>query len=152
MTTTGYRDHTVIGLPDHVAHVIANHHRAGTLISLSPPRPVSPTDPRVQVALRLVDTTTPPATPPSPADRLGQHAYTLTRTARQRRRRRRITITTTVAVTAIGVIAAIGYAVAQLVAFLTEHAAVIAGGLIIAAILTALAFSGSNGRRHCPGC
>ncbi|MEV0810677.1 hypothetical protein [Micromonospora sp. NPDC050200] len=147
MNAIGYRDHTLIGLPDQVANVIRNHHTAGTLISLSAPRPVSPTDPRIRVALRLVDTTAGPR--PVRVTSLRTHITDRVRPRRSRRTRRVIAITTAVAIVVAGLVAAAFY----LVAFLIDHAAIIAGLLAVAAlILAALRGTAGSGKRHCPGC
>ncbi|MGS2616575.1 hypothetical protein ACVCAH_18915 [Micromonospora sp. LZ34] len=148
MTTIGYRDHTLIGSPEQVANVIRNHHSAGTLVSMTAPRPVSATDPRVRVALRLVDTTAGPC--PVRVTSLRTHITDRVRPHRRRRTRRVIAITTTAATAMVaGLIAAVVY----LVAFLIDHAAIIAGLLAVAAlILAALHGTTGSGKRHCPGC
>jgi hypothetical protein len=154
-TSTGYRDQTLIGLPDQVANVIRNHHSAGTLVSMTAPRPVSATDPRIRVRLRLVDTN-----PARPANRprtvrvasLGAHTAGLVQPGRKRRIRRLVAVTAVTATVVAGLTAIVVYLVAQLVAFLVDHAAIIAGFLAIAAILTALLPSTGSRKRHCPGC
>ncbi|MGW3614491.1 hypothetical protein ACWD6N_32410 [Micromonospora sp. NPDC005163] len=147
MTAIGYRDHTLIGLPEQVANVIRNHHSAGTLVSMTAPRPVSPTDPRIRVALRLVDTTAGPR--PVRVTSPRTHITDRARPRRVRRTRRVIAITTAAGTVLAGVIAAVAY----LVAFLADHAAIIAGLLAVAAlILAALRGSTGSGKRHCPGC
>ncbi|MET8350907.1 hypothetical protein [Micromonospora sp. NPDC005206] len=154
MSTLGYRDHTLIGLPEQVANVIRNHHTAGTLVSMTAPRPVSPTDPRIRVALRLVDTTTTTTTTtaaprPVRVTSLRTHITDRARPRRVRRTRRVIAITTAAGTVLAGAIAAVVY----LVAFLIHHAALIAGLLAVAAlILAALRGSTGSGKRHCPGC
>jgi hypothetical protein len=53
----------------------------------------------------------------------------------------------------VGIVFAVAYAVGALVAFIADHAAIIAGGLAVAAILSYLATAGGRtGKRHCPGC
>ncbi|NES26275.1 hypothetical protein GCE86_27640 [Micromonospora terminaliae] len=152
MTTIGYRTMTVVGLPEQVANVLRNHHNAGTLISLSAPRPVSPTDPRIRVNVRLVDTTT-PATAPGRVASLGTHITTRVHHTQRRRIRRRIAIAATVTAAAAALVAAVAYLIGHLVAFLADHAAIIAGFLAIAAlILAALRSAFGSGKRHCPGC
>ncbi|MET8353460.1 MULTISPECIES: hypothetical protein [unclassified Micromonospora] len=147
MTAIGYRDHTLIGLPEQVANVIRNHHSAGTLVSMTAPRPVSPTDPRIRVALRLVDTTAGPR--PVRVTSPRTHITDRARPRRVRRTRRVIAITTAAGTVLAGVIAAVAY----LVAFLADHAAIIAGLLAVAAlILAALRGCTGSGKRHCPGC
>ncbi|RQW98679.1 hypothetical protein [Micromonospora globispora] len=149
MSSLGYRDHQLIGLPEQVANVIRNHHSAGTLISLSAPRPVSPTDPRIRVALRLVDTTTPaPGPRPVRVTSLRTHITDRVRHHRIRRPRRVIAITTAAATAVAGLITAVVY----LVAFLVDHAAIIAGLLAVTALILAALRSSGSGKRHCPGC
>ncbi|PWR12487.1 hypothetical protein DKT69_23900 [Micromonospora sicca] len=149
MSTLGYRDHTLIGLPEQVANVIANHQSAGTLISMTAPRPISATDPRIRVAVRLVDTTT-PAIRPVRVTSLRMH---ITDRVQPRRTRRRVAIAATIAAVFTVLVAAIAYLVGQLVTFLVEHAAIIAGLLTITAlILAALRGTTGSGKRHCPGC
>jgi hypothetical protein len=155
MSAIGYRDHTLIGLPDQVANVIRNHHTAGTLISLSAPAPVSATDPRIRVALRLVDTTAPTTGPdPVRVASLRTHITDRVRPYRTRRTRRVIAITTAAAtVAAAAVIGLVAYLVAQLVAFIAAHLALIVGVVLLVAIATAfLLRTGGDRRRHCPGC
>jgi hypothetical protein len=150
MNAIGYRDHTLIGLPEQVANVIRNHHTAGTLVSMTAPRPVSPTDPRIRVALRLVDTTTPaPGPRPVRVTSLRTHITDRVRPHRTRRTRRVIAITTAATTVVAGLITAAVY----LVAFLIDRAAIIAGLLAVAAlILAALRGTTGSGKRHCPGC
>ena len=152
MTTIGYRTMTVVGLPEQVANVLRNHHNAGTLVAMTAPRPVSPTDPRIRVNVRLVDTTT-PATRPARVASLATHITTRVHHSQRRRIRRRIAIAATVTAAAVAVAAAVAYLIGQLVAFLTNNAAIIAGLLTIAAlILAALRSTFGSGKRHCPGC
>lgn len=150
MSAIGYRDHTLIGSPEQVANVIRNHYSAGTLISLSAPRPVSATDPRIRVALRLVDTT-PTARPrPVRVTSLRTHITDRVRPHRTRRTRRVIAITTAATTALAGLLAAAVY----LVAFLVDHAAIIAGLLAVAALILAAlrGTTSGSGKRHCPGC
>ncbi|RZU72018.1 hypothetical protein EV384_0357 [Micromonospora kangleipakensis] len=154
MSTIGYRDTTLIGLPEQVANVIRNHHTAGTLVAVTAPRSVSPTDPRVRVVVRLVDDTT-TATPPVRVTSLRTHITNRVQHTQRRRTRRRIVIaaTVTAAVVVIGLAVALVYLVGHLVAFLVDNAALIAGLLAIAAlILAALRGTTGSGKRHCPGC
>jgi hypothetical protein len=151
-TTTGYRDHTLIGLPEQVANVIRNHHSAGTLVSMTAPRPVSATDPRVRVELRLVDANPAPVNRPVRTTSLGGHILGLVQPSRKRRTRRVIAITIATTTAIAGLIAVAVYLVGQLVAFLADHAAIIAGLLAVAAAITALLSRTSSRKRHCPGC
>ncbi|MCM0675100.1 hypothetical protein NCC78_10415 [Micromonospora phytophila] len=149
MSTLGYRDHNLIGLPDQVANVIANHQSAGTLISMTAPRTISATDPRIRVAVRLVDTTTPTIRPV----RVTSLRAHITGRVQPRRIRRRVAIAASVATAVIALGAIVAYLVGQLVTFLVEHAAIIAGLLAITAlILGALRGTTGSGKRHCPGC
>jgi hypothetical protein len=161
---TRYRDHTVVGAPDHIANLITNHHSAGTLLGASQVIPLD--GGRVAVKLRLRDTTpAPPVVIPAsrssgyttrrPAD-TADMGYKLTirvRSARSRRRRRTLTIAAITAVAVVTLLALAAYLVAQLVALVVEHAAILAGlaGLTLL-VLAALRSGGSTGRRHCPGC
>jgi hypothetical protein len=138
MTTapaTRYRDHSVIGTPAQIANLIANHTAAGTLIAATAARPMPGPDTRVQVWVRLA--ATPRKAPPG--------------RPRDRRTRRVVALAVTAAGALAGVAAATAYLLGQLVAFVTAHAAQIAGVLIVAAILAALIGSRRTGR-HCPGC
>jgi hypothetical protein len=174
MTTTGFWDHTVIGTPNHVANLIANHTTAGTLLAVSRLVPLPNNDGRVAVKLRLRDTTpAPPQRPalpaafraravtrptPAPAEHGAASPevdYKLTirvRSSRSRHRRRILTIAAVAAVTVSTIVALAGYLLAQLVALIATHAAALLG--VLGAVLLALAvLRGGGGRkRHCPGC
>ena len=137
MTTT--RTLTVVGLPEQVANVIGNHRAAGTLIAMTVPRPVSATDPRIRVAIRLAT--------PLPAIRT-RPATTVTR-----RVPRGLGLAAAITAAALVVIAAGAWLVAQVVAFITAHAAVIVGAIVLAAITVGLLITATtSGKRHCPGC
>ncbi|WP_200208931.1 hypothetical protein [Micromonospora coerulea] len=152
MTAVGYRNMTVVGLPEQVANVLRNHHNAGTLVAMTAPRPVSATDPRIRVNVRLLDTTT-PAIRPVRVTSMREHITNRVQPAQQRRIRRRIAIAATVTAAVVALVAAVAYLVDQLVTFLADHAALIAGLLAIAAlILAALRSAVGSGKRHCPGC
>lgn len=149
---TTYRDTTLIGLPEQVATVLRNHSTAGTLVSMTAPRPVSPTDPRIRVAVRLIDTAT-PAVRPVRVTSLRTHITNRVQHTQRRRARRRLVIATTVTATIVALVAVVAYLVGRLVTFLVDHAALIAGLLAVAAlIVAALRGVTGSGKRHCPGC
>jgi hypothetical protein len=156
-TTTGYRDHTLIGTPDQVGNVLLTHAAAGTLIATTAPRPISATDPRVWVRLRLADTSPDPASSvtrpaPAPVVSLADHITGLVQPGSKRRTRRIVAVSAAATTAAAALIAMAVYLVGQLVAFLTDHAALIAGLLAVAALITALLTRTVSGKRHCPGC
>ena len=136
---THIRTLTVVGLPEQVANVIRNHRAAGTLIAMTVPRPVSATDPRIRVAIRLAT--------PLPAIRT-RPATTVTR-----RVPRGLGLAAAITAAALVVIAVGAWLVAQVVAFITAHAAVIVGAIVLAAIAAGLLITATaSGKRHCPGC
>ena len=146
---TTYRNLTVVGLPDQVANILRNHSTAGTLVAVTAPRRVSPTDPRIRVGVRLLDTT--PAS--QPVTSLQEHITNRVQPARRQRIRRHIAIATTAAAVVVALVVTVAYLVGQLVAFLVDNAALIAGLLAVAAlILAALRGATGSGKRHCPGC
>jgi hypothetical protein len=178
-TPARYRDHTVVGTPDQLANLIANHTTAGTLLGISAPR--SRGDGRLAVVLRLRDTTpqlptrrpehrpmlasrahTPARSParaavPHPADVSTYPArvdYRLTirvRSPRTRRRRIGRAVTVAVAVVAALVYAA-GWLLSRLASIHLDGPTLL--GILAIALLTAAALRGNNnsGKRHCPGC
>jgi hypothetical protein len=175
-TPVRYRDHTVVGTPDQLANLIANHTAAGTLAGISAPR--TRDHGRLAVVLRLRDTTRQPPTRrpehrpaptrrphtparpavPHPADMSGHRVefdYRLTvriRTPRSRRRNRiGLAITAIVAVLAV-LVFAIGWLLSRLAAIHLDGPTVL-GILAVALLITAALRGNSSGRkRHCPGC
>jgi VIT1/CCC1 family predicted Fe2+/Mn2+ transporter len=143
MTTTRpparYRDHTLIGTPHQIRNVLRNHAAAGTLIAAGPPQPLSGTDPRIRVRLRLVDPTTPASASPVRPRTTG-------------RLRRVAALTAGVSLAIAAVIAMAAYLIGRLIGFLVDHAATLVGVLVVAAILAAFLTHTSGRRRHCPGC
>jgi hypothetical protein len=172
MTTTSYRDHAVIGTPDQLANLLANHTTAGTLLGVSAPQPRD--NGRYAIVVRLADRTAtgavvparptpaPPHAPgrrpttPRPATRTptAEVDYKLIiriRSARTQRRRRLILI---VAV-ALTLAAALAYAVGYLISRLTVLTVDLPTLLGLAGVLLLIAAALSGGppsRRHCPGC
>ena len=144
MTTT--RTLTVVGLPEQVANVIRNHRAAGTLIAMTVPRPVSATDPRVRVGIRLAQ-----PLPSMQVDSIDQYIADRHRTRNHTRRQVALVVALTAA--AVAVIAVGAWLVAQVVAFVAAHAAVIVGAIVLAAITAGLLLTATtSGKRHCPGC
>ncbi|MCO8271531.1 hypothetical protein M1L60_13105 [Actinoplanes sp. TRM 88003] len=140
------RDHTVTGTPDQLANIVANHRNAGTLVALTPPRPV-PGD-RLQVVIRIREHQTNRRT--VRVTSVGEHVRTR---VRRSRRTRIAVIVTTITGTAAGLIAVAAYLIGELVELIAAHAGVILSVLALAAILAALAArSTGRRRRHCPGC
>jgi phage-related tail protein len=136
---TGYQDHTIVGTPAHIANVLANHTRTGTLVAATAPRAAkNPADARVTVHVRLrtpaESTTARPIRPRLP-----------------RRTRRLLAAAVTATTAVIGVITAVAYLIGALVEFVTAHAAQLLGALTVLAVLAALIGSRRTGR-HCPGC
>jgi hypothetical protein len=175
-TTVRYRDHTVVGTPDQLANLIANHTTAGTLAGISAPQPRQ--DGRLAVVLRLRDTTPElptgrPVHPPVPASRPhtparaamphppAMSAYpaafdrglTIRVRSPRTRRRRRIAagLTAVVAVLTLLVFAA-GWLLSRLASIHLDGPTLL-GILAVALLITAALRGGSNnGKRHCPGC
>ncbi|MFX0593315.1 hypothetical protein [Melissospora conviva] len=142
---THIRTLTVVGLPEQVANVIRNHRAAGTLIAMTVPRPVSATDPRVRVGIRLAQ-----PLPSVQVDSIGQYIADRHRT---RNHTRRVALVVALTAAAVAVIAAGAWIVAQVVAFITAHAALIVGAIVLAAIAAGLLITATtSGKRHCPGC
>jgi hypothetical protein len=179
-TSARYRDHTVVGNPDQLANLIANHTTAGTLLGISAPQPRQ--DGRLAVVLRLRDTTPQlptrqrehraapvtrthrparsPARPavPHPADMSTYPArvdYRLTIRVRSPRSRRRhrvgLVVTAAIAVLAAVVFAA-GWLLSRIAAIHLDGPTLL--GILAVALLIAAALrgTGNSGKRHCPGC
>ena len=184
MTTTGtparYRDHTVIGTPDQLANLIANHTTAGTFLGVSAPQPRH--DGRLTVVLRLADTTPQPRTRrpehrPVPASRTHTPARTRAgkavphpadvgaypagfdyrptirvRSPRSRRRNRiGVAVTAVFAVLAV-LVFAVGWLLSRLASIHLDGPTML--GVLAVALLITAALNGGNSRskRHCPGC
>jgi hypothetical protein len=184
MTTTGtpvrYRDHTVVGTPDQLANLIANHTTAGTFLGMSAPR--ARDHGRLAVVLRLADTT-PELLTRRPEHRPvpGSRAHTPTRTrpgpavphpadvsaypagfdhrlnvrVRSPRSRRHNSIG--LAIAAIGAVLALlvfaaGWLLSRLASIHLDGPTLL-GALAVALLITAaLPGRSSRGKRHCPGC
>ncbi len=136
-----YAEHTIVGTPAQVANVLA-HHTTGTLIAMSAPRPATthPTDSRIQIRVRLHTTTSAPGVTAS------------IRPPRTTGVRKVIALVVTAAGVVTGLLAVAAYLIGQLVAFVTAHAATIAGVLVAGAAAALLARSTGASKRHCPGC
>jgi hypothetical protein len=139
-----YRDHTVTGTATVLADLVATHRNAGTLISVTTPRPVGD---RLQVVIRIRDLQ--PSRPAVPIVAVDDHIRT--RIGGSRRRTRVAAIVAAVTGTLTGLAAAAAYLIGQLVELVAAHAGLILGVLALAAILTGL-LARASGRRHCPGC
>jgi hypothetical protein len=135
-----YRHHTIIGTPQQVANVLANHHTAGTLAAATAPRPA----PGRQVWVRLIIRETPPAAVAMSTRRSGDRMRPPGRTA---------ALIAAITASVVGALAAVAYLAGQLVEWATAHAAVLAGLAVLAALITAaLRGTAGRGKRHCPGC
>jgi hypothetical protein len=139
------RDHTLVGTATQLANLVVSHRNAGTLVTLTPPRPV--TGDRFQLVIRLVERV--PARPTVRVTSVGEHARTR---IRRPRRTRIVVIATTITGTVAGLVAVAAYLIGQLVELIAAHAALILGVLALAATLAGLCARRSSGRRHCPGC
>jgi hypothetical protein len=139
-----YRDHAVTGTPAQLANLIANHRNAGTLVALTPPRPVGD---HFQMVIRLREHQ--PTRPTVRVESVGDHART--RASRPRRTRISVIVTAVTSVIA-GLVTAAAYLVGQLVELITTHAGLILGVLALAAVLAAAAARRTSSGRHCPGC
>ncbi|WP_328853380.1 hypothetical protein OG994_12715 [Micromonospora globbae] len=125
----------IVGTPAEVAAAVATLRDADRLLSMSIPRQMPGTDPRVWVTVRFIDR-------PRPA-----------RTVYARSRRRAVTVAA-VAVPATVAVAVAGWVAVQLVTALIALLPVLAGGLFVLAVIALLL------RRsgvccpglHCPGC
>jgi hypothetical protein len=137
------RDHTVTGTPAQLANILANHRTAGTLVAMTPPQPVGD---RMQMLIRIREYQ------PTPATRITSAGQTARTPARRPRRGTRIAVMVTATTATLGGLAAVvAYLLGQLVEFITAHAGLILGALVLAAIL-AIAAGRGTGRKHCPGC
>jgi hypothetical protein len=162
-TTRGhYRDYTVVGTADQLRNVVTNHATAGTLAAITTPRPISATDPRLRMTLRIHTTSPVPTRPTTPAHRGTTRPTSTPRpttppTPTRSRPIRRPMSTWRRWLTLIGLLftaaltAALVYLIWQLVAFVTANAAAIIGFVTIAA-LAYIAINAGGGKRHCPGC
>jgi hypothetical protein len=154
-TLARYRDHTVIGAPDQLANLLANHRTAGTLIAATAPRLAA--DGRYRIRVRLRDTAAPAATGlPIQVISVDQPVTSRARPrTRLTRRAVAMAVTVTVTVTGVtaGVLTGVAYLMGELVKFIAAHAGLIVGVLAVIAVIAAfLVHINGSGRRHCPGC
>ncbi|RKN24193.1 hypothetical protein D7147_04220 [Micromonospora musae] len=124
----------IIGTPAEVAASVALVRDSGRLLSMTAPQQIPGNAARVTVTVRFLDTG---RSAPAPV-----------------RRPRRGVAVAAIAVPAVGVIAAVGYLAAQLVAAIRAAFPLIAGGALVLLLLALLLRK--SGRccpgLHCPGC
>jgi hypothetical protein len=145
MTTTtairpGVYDHAVTGTAGQLAALLRHHTSAGTLVAATAPRRLP--DGRCSIILRL-------RTNPAARRRVTRPATPV----RTRRTGRIAALVLAIAGAAAGLLTAIAWLLGQLVAFLTAHAAALAGvAIALVAIIAALGRAGVCPGIHCPGC
>ena len=138
------RNRTITGTIAELSAITAAYQRAGTLVAMTTPRPV--TADRFQMRIRITE-----YRPIQPAT----DTSTTASPARRARPGRRIAvIATTVAGVIAGTLTVAAYLIGQLVEFLTAHAGLITAALALIGLLAAgLARTGvACVGVHCPGC
>jgi hypothetical protein len=140
----GFVDRTVVGTPTEITTVLAAAQATGRLVYASAPRPMPAGDPRVSVAVRVLDRS--PTVARAPA-----RPAVIARTPRRRLKRPTVVA---MAVTAIlPVLIGLGYAIVLLVQTVIALIPAILGVLFILALLWfALGRAGACPGVHCPGC
>ena len=160
MAPTHYTDVTVIGTPAEVGQLLHAARGSGRLLAATPARPVSATDPRLRLTVRLGNQATAtaaatrrptrPARPPIPPPRPWYPPPT------PDPYRRRLALIPIAAAAALALLASLVYGlyliVTAAVAAIAAALPYLLGVLVLIALLAAAIRSAGGGGRHCPGC